>query len=214
MIRYIFILLSLLLLPISAISAVRVQPTVSRVVNSGLYVEKFKALKSDTACKHGNYQLLYKNMVIEQGSYHRNQKVGEWSYYNLNKQIEFVYNYDDRTVSKVMPHVGTVYTSKEMPALFLGSPLIPHVFVSHNVFYPIKEHGTSEDCTVTLALKINSRGVMTGFYLKQTSKPAFNEAVLKVAATMPKHWRWVPARSGGRFIDSEYIINIIFDASN
>ena len=211
--RYFFVTI-LILSSLSLGAQTKQVKTRLRTVDNGVYTEKFRVLASDTSCRHGDYQMIYKNRVVEKGPYKKGVRSGEWFFWGLENQLEFVYDYDNQALSKVLPHDGHVYTSRTLPCLFLGSPLIPHLFICRRVFYPVKEHGTSVDCQVILSLKVNSRGRMTGYELVRESKPAFNKAVLDAAAQIPKSWRWVPARDGGRFIDSDYRITIIFDASN
>lgn len=188
------------------------QRTILRSERRGLYVEKFRCLAQDTSVRHGQYQLIYKDQVIEQGDYRKGQRTGVWEFKNLMEMVEFRYDYDTRTPFNILPHEGEIYTSRTFPCMYLGSPYVPYHFVMLHTFYPMKESGNADDCVVVLALEVSAQGRLTGYHLEQTSRPAFNEAVLKAAAQIPKEWRWVPARRDGRNVASEYKMKLIFEA--
>ena len=160
--RYFFV--TILILSSLSLSAQTKQQVKTRLrtVDNGVYTEKFRVLASDTSCRHGDYQMIYKNRVVEKGTYKKGVRSGEWSFWGLENQLEFVYDYDNQALSKVLPHDGHVYTSRTLPCLFLGSPLIPHLFICRRVFYPVKEQVTSGGWQAGPSLKVNSRGRMTG----------------------------------------------------
>lgn len=186
--------------------------TIERTEKSGIYTQKFRCLASDTSVRHGTYQLIYKGDVIEKGDYRKGERVGVWEFYNLLKTIEFRYDYDSHTPFNILPHVGETYTPRTFPSIFLGSPYVPYHYISLRIAYPTKEQGNTTDCRVVLGLNISAQGRMTGYHLVEESRPTFNEAVLKAAAQIPKHWRWIPARRDGKNVPSVYKIILIFEA--
>ena len=179
---------------------------------NGLYVEKYSVLASDTAVKHGEYSLIYKGKVLEKGVYKKGKRVGGWMFYNLNDELEFIYDYDDELPYQIMPHKGYTYTAKTFPSMYLGSPLVPYHFIASHTYYPVKEQGNMQDCTVVLALEISATGKMTGYHLEKESRADFNRVVLNAAAQIPSTWRFVPAREGGKNVASSYKIILVFEA--
>ncbi|MCQ2229878.1 MAG: energy transducer TonB [Bacteroidales bacterium] len=200
------------LLSLTALAQSKTVKTKNITRNRDIYVEKYSALASDTSVKHGTYKLLYKGKVIETGDYKKGERIGPWTFYNLKDEVEFIYDYDKNLPFQIMPHYGSVYSAKQFPSLFLGSPLIPYHFIARSTYYPVKESGNKRDCKVVLALEINANGRMTGYHLETSSRDDFNRVVLDAASRIPKHWRWVPAREGGRNIPSNYRITLIFEA--
>lgn len=182
------------------------------VRHTGMYVEKYSALASDTSVKHGKYSLIYKDKVIETGEYKKGKRIGGWKFYNINDEIEFIYDYDDELPYQIMPHKGHTYTAKTFPSMYLGSPLVPYHFIASHTYYPVKESGNMQDCTVVLALEISATGNITGYHLEKESRADFNRVVLNAAAQIPKHWRFVPAREGGKNVASNYNIILVFEA--
>lgn len=202
----------LLLITIAASGQSKALKTKNITRERDIYVEKYSALASDTSVRHGNYKLIYKGKVIETGDYKKGERVGQWTFYNLSDEIEFIYDYDTNLPYQIMPHKGSIYTAKQFPSLFLGSPLIPYHFITRNTYYPVKQADNKHDCKVVLALEINANGRMTGYHLETKSREDFNKVVLDAASRIPKHWRWVPAREGGRNVSSIYTITLIFEA--
>ncbi len=179
---------------------------------SGLYIEKYSVLSTDTSVKQGTYSLIYKGKVLETGEYQKGKRIGGWKFYNLNDEIEFIYDYDDELPYQIMPHKGYTYTAKTFPSMYLGSPLVPYHFITSRTYYPVKESGNKHDCTVVLALEISATGKMTGYHLEKESKEDFNRVVLNAASQIPQSWRFVPAREGGKNVASNYRIIIVFEA--
>ncbi len=216
--------IKILALILSAIICFAVQPTLAQQKQNknvhtlkisrpcGLYTEKFSVLASDTAVKHGQYSLIYKGKVIETGEYKKGKRVGGWKFYNINNEIEFIYDYDDELPYQIMPHKGYTYTAKTFPSMYLGSPLVPYHFIATHTYYPVKEQGNTRDCTVVLALEISATGKVTGYHLEKESKAEFNRIVLNAAAKIPSTWRFVPAREGGKNVPGIYRIILIFEA--
>lgn len=211
MMKY-YISVILLLISVVAFSAKPKIVKRTRAINNGMYTEKYAVLANDTSCKHGPYSLIYKGKTIEKGQYKKGQRVGVWEFYNFHYVIEFKYDYDKQIPFNIMKHKGLVYSPRTFPSMYLGSPIVPHHLIAINAHYPVKESENDKECKVVLALHINSHGKMTGYSLKQPSKEAFNESVLRAASKIPKNWVWVPARQDGRNVDSEYLISVVFDA--
>lgn len=210
MIKIIYILI--LLLSFGTTYAQKSVRTKLKTVKNSIYTESYHVLASDTSVRHGKYKMTYKGKVIEEGSYKKGERVGDWVFYNMENQVEFYYDYQRRLPFRIMPKEGTVYSARTFPALYLGSPMVPYHFIALNSYYPMSERDNKEDCLVVLALKINAYGRMTGYYIKEKTKPEFDEIVLKAASKIPKVWKFVPARENGRNVESDYLIKVVFEA--
>lgn len=179
---------------------------------TGRYIEKYAVMASDTSKRHGTYELVYKEKVIEKGQYKKGERAGEWTFYNIHNEVEFKYDYDQNLPFNILPHKGYVYNEKTFPCMYLGSPLVPYHFITERTYYPVKESENTTDCSVVLALEISATGKVTGYHLERKSREEFNRVVLEAASKIPQEWRFVPARNGGKNVASIYCISLIFEA--
>ena len=180
--------------------------TINRPV--GLFLHSYQALASDTSVKHGGYELLYKDKTLERGNYRQNARVGVWHFYNLKNALEFTYDYNNGQVDKYVRPSDGVY---DTPCFYLGSPLIPYLFMLSKLHYPAGEMENSSNQEVVLALRISREGTMTGVRLLKSARAGFDESVMKAASSIPIHWQWLPARKDGVAVESDYLIKIIFE---
>lgn len=188
------------------------QPASTRMVTvnrkAGVYLHSYQALASDTSVMHGGYELLYKNKTLERGNYHQNKRIGVWHFYNFKNALEFTYDYNTGKVDNFVRPSDGIY---DTPCFFLGSPLIPYLFMLSKLYYPEMELDNQTDQEVMLALNISPEGKMTGVRLVKSAKAGFDEAVMKAASTIPSHWQWLPARKNGCPVESDYLIKIVFE---
>jgi TonB family protein len=97
------------------------------------------------------------------------------------------------------------------PCLFLGSPLIPYLYIVNKMHYPEKARVKKLGGRVILALKINRKGELWSMYLYKKLDPVLDSEVMRVARSFPDNWQWLPATRNGTKIDGEYLISIEFD---
>lgn len=168
---------------------------------------EFEALKSDTSIRNGYYRLFYKDKIIERGQYVSGKRAGLWRFYNLKGVFDYEYDFETRRVTQMS---GEWDVNSETPCLFLGSPFIPYHFL-RSINYPQEAYDMNLKGKVVLTLKINTEGKMWSYYLSEKTHPLLDAEVMRVMATMPKSWEWVPATRFGQPIDSEYVITIYFD---
>lgn len=176
----------------------------------GLFTERFSTLASDTTQRHGAYQLLYKGKVVERGRYAFNKRVGEWVFHNYKDALELIYNYSTGKVSAFDREEE--YPAGDHPCLFLGSPIVPHVFVAKRISYPNQTEVSVADVEVLLLLQIDSKGELSGYRVENRSSDAFSRGVEQIASQMPGYWRWIPATHQGVPHPSEYVIRVIFES--
>ncbi len=177
---------------------------------NGLFYEEYLALNSDTSIKNGRYLRKYRNFVIERGAFENGKKVGRWAYFSLEGYFEFEFDYNTNKVIKISNR-QTPEEYLETPVLFKGSPIIPYLYMVRNVIYPSEAKNKDITGKVVLAIRINKQGEITSLFIKEKLHPLLDKEVMKVAKTFPLHWKWIPATYHGQNIDSEYLIDIIFE---
>ena len=102
-------------------------------------------------------------------------------------------------------------SKNETPCLFIGSPLIPYIFFVENLSYPTQAVNKDLEGSVVLALQINEKGKIYGFYLSEKLEPVIDKAVKEVAFNLPCEWDFLPATYMGKPVQSEYHITIEFE---
>lgn len=179
----------------------------------GLFVETAQRTASgDTTILDGTYELKYRDKTIERGEYRLGRRVGEWEFRNYHDWVELRYDYSHGRPTYILPHKGKTYNQETYPCTFLGSPIVPYLFIVSNVHYPQAEWDNKRGGEATLTLRIDPQGRMAGYEIRKPSTSHFAKAVKYAAEKIPRdEWRWVPAKSKGRAVAGEYDIVIYFD---
>ncbi|WP_430816453.1 TonB family protein [Carboxylicivirga sp. RSCT41] len=176
----------------------------------GLFKEVYWVNALDNEMRNGKSSTYYKGKVIEQGQYKENKRVGIWRFYNLESILDYEYDFDKNELLMVSG-IDRHDLKRKSPCLFLGSPLIPYLFLVNNLSYPMKAIDNDVEGEVILALKINQEGKVFGFYIYQKLHPVLDRAVIDCVKTMPNDWRFIPATNMGQVVAGEYHITIEFD---
>ena len=181
-----------------------------RIEQNGNFRSEYYVLINDTSLKEGTFKLFYKNKIIENGKYSHNKKTGKWQFFSLNEILEYEYDFE---TGKIVKLSGKDREDLQFmtPCLFLGSPLIPYLYIVNNMHYPEEARKKELGGKVLLALKISKNGELWSMYLFQKIDPLLDKEVMRVAGTFPKTWKWLPATRNGNKIDGEYIIAIEFE---
>jgi len=203
--KYIFSLTAALLLNIFAFSQ-----SVKIIKDDGNFRTEYYALKNDTSKREGSYKLFYKNKIIENGNYINNQKAGNWQFFSLNGILEYEFDFDSYKVVKMSGKEKEDLENKT-PCLFLGSPLIPYLYIVNNMHYPEQARKQNLGGQVVLALKISKEGELWSMYLYKKIDSLLDSEVMRVARSFPSNWKWLPATRNGTKIDGEYLITIEFE---
>jgi TonB family protein len=177
---------------------------------NGKYKEVCWVDKQNPSQRNGLSIKYYKGKVIEKGNYKENERVGRWRFYNLNSILDYEYDFDKKELV-MMSGIDRHDLKRKSPCLFKGSPLVPYLYLVNNLGYPQKAISDDVEGKVVLALKINSSGNITGFYIAEKLHPVINEAVVKVAKTMPSDWEFIAATKFGKPVAGEYHIAIEFE---
>lgn len=119
-------LLFSLLLSLSAMSQ-----SVKTVKNKSRYLLEEYAVRTDNdTIRTGTYRKYFRdgNKLLEEGQYDNNRRVGVWSFYNSEGQIELLYNYSN---NKILSHnrvlkdsVGIVQRADSNVAIRFNQPPI------------------------------------------------------------------------------------------
>lgn len=174
------------------------------------FYQEYYVLKNDTSVKHGWYYRKYKNFIIEQGNYYKNQKTGKWSYFSLDGVFEFEYNYDLKKITKIAQYNKPEDYNKT-PVFFDGSPIVPYLYLVSHVQYPSEAKNLNINGKVSLSLNIDSNGNITSLRLTKKLHHLLDKEVLNVAKKFPRDWNWIPATYNGQKVNSEYQIDIEFE---
>ncbi|MCG8580177.1 MAG: energy transducer TonB [Bacteroidales bacterium] len=177
---------------------------------NGLFKEVFWVSELDKNVRDGKSTTYYKGKVIEQGQYSDNKRVGKWRFYNLDSILDYEFDFDNNELLMVSG-IDRHDLKRKSPCLFMGSPLIPYLFLVNNLSYPAKAIDNDVEGEVVLALKINKEGKVFGFYIYQKLHPVLDRAVIDCVKTMPGDWRFIPATNMGHVVPGEYHITIEFD---
>lgn len=172
----------------------------------------WNVLASDTNVVDGPYALYYKGHSVERGLYRQGKRVGVWEFEGQTRKVELRYNYTTGQPTYIVPRKGFKYDQKNWPCLFLGSPLVPHIFLLTRVYYPQSEGGRIGGGKVIVTLEVDDQGHMTGYHIKQSTCEAFTAIVSAACEQIPRtEWRWIPASKDGKFVEGEYDVVIFFD---
>ncbi|MCU4156755.1 TonB family protein [Carboxylicivirga sp. A043] len=190
--------------------ALQAQDKLMLTEQNGLFKEVYWVNASDKLIKDGKSTTYYKGKVIEQGRYFDNKRVGRWQFYNLNSILDYEYDFDNDELVRVSG-IERHDLKRKSPCLFMGSPLIPYLFLVDNLSYPTKAIDNDVEGEIVLALKVNKEGMVYGFYISQKLHPVLDRAVIDCVKTMPADWRFIPATNSGQNVGGEYHITIEFD---
>lgn len=202
--------LTLAAVTVVVLTAAQDRETKTTIVDR-FFTEEHEVL-ANTQIKDGHYTLSYRGSNIEEGYYRNGKRVGEWKFWNLQKDVELKYDYTRKRPTYVLPHTGHTYDQRNYPCIFLGSSLIPFYFITSRAYYPKAEAENKKGGRVVLRLKVNTRGRMTGYTIKSATSENFAEVVRKAADQIPKdEWRWIPSKSKGAVVAGFYDITVVFD---
>ena len=191
----------------STISAQK--PKVRKSMNN-LFTEHYYVSETDTSVWDGKYELYYKSHLIEKGRYSDGEKAGIWTFYNLSDFFELQYDFTKDSVLRIG---GSEYHAirNYIPPLFLGSPLVPYLYISSNVTYPLEAINKGIEGKVVLSLVISDEGEIIGNYISESLNKMMDNVVLKAIEKLPDNWKWLPAKRNGIRVESFYNITIHFD---
>ena len=174
------------------------------------FTEYYNVLATDTSKMDGAYQMFYKETLVEKGTYSLGRRTGIWTFYNLGGSFEFQYDFDTDSLMRLAGS-DIYHRRNERPSLFLGSPLVPYVFISSMVGYPLEAIEKGVKGKVVLTLRISEEGKILERFISQGLNSMMDTAVLNAAWKFPETWEWIPAKRGNQKVESLYNITVFFD---
>ncbi|MDR2929103.1 MAG: energy transducer TonB [Cytophagaceae bacterium] len=206
----IFIYSIVLVMFLSVVQLLPAQKQRMRRSADKLFTEHYQVKDEDTSVWDGKYELYYKSNLIERGRYKEGKRSGSWMFFNLGSLFEFQYDF---TRDTLLRRAGSEYHEMRnfFPPLFLGSPLIPYIFISSRVGYPVEAIDNKVEGKIILTLVISTEGKIVDSYISKSLNEMMDEIVLKTAEDFPDDWEWIPAKKDGVKVESPYNITIHFD---
>ncbi len=174
-------------------------------------IENFEVYPGDSTIKHGNYQLFYKSHLIESGFFNKGVKSGIWTFFSLGNVFEFQYDFDNDSIVRISNPEQQLLLGLESPCLFLGSPIVPYLFLLSEVGYPLKAYQEGIHGKVDLYLIISENGEIIHRYTGKIQHSILSAAVLKASYNFLPEWRFIPERRNNKRIKSLYKITIFFE---
>jgi hypothetical protein len=181
-----------------------------RSIMNDMLLEEYNVNSADTSQKDGDYRLYYKSHLIEAGQYDCGQRVGRWTFFNLGKIMELVYDYDLDSLIEIAGRDRQSRLSCESPCLFLGSSLVPYAFIT-SFGYPSEALDSDIQGFVKVRVFISPAGKIKKFSVEQSSSPLLTKAVLDRCLQFPSDWTWLPRRINNKKVSGVYFITIYFD---
>ena len=190
--------------------AISAQKLKMRKSMNNLFTEVYQVSNADTSVWNGSYEMYYKTHLIEKGSYSDGEKADIWTFYNLGNLFELQYDF---TKDSVLRMAGSDYHAVRnyIPPLFLGSPLVPYLFISSSISYPLEAINSGITGKVVLTLVISDDGEIIDSYISESLNKMMDKVVLDTVENIPDNWEWLPAKRNGAKVESAYNITIYFD---
>lgn len=187
------------------------QPKLKKVTRSiPPYFYEYTTLKADTAVYEGWSKGYYKGKIMEQGNYSKGECVGKWQFFSFKGIFDFEFDFDEQVVTRIAGST-TKGPYENHQSFFLGSPIIPHIFIIQNVFYPQKALEKDIKGKVVVALTISPEGKVMSAKVESSTDRVLNEEVLKAVRKFPREWRWIPAKVNNKPTSDIYRIVVHFD---
>ncbi|MCL2073433.1 MAG: energy transducer TonB [Marinilabiliaceae bacterium] len=189
---------------------VSAQKVYTRKLKDTRFTEHYQVLNNNHNVLDGKYELYYKKHLIEKGRYQNGERAGIWNFFNLNSLFEFQYDF---TRDILIKQAGEDFFIRRnyTPPLFLGSPLIPYIYILDSLGYPIETYNNNVEGKVVLTLIISTEGKIIECFISESLDESTDKDVLNVVKTFPDDWKWIPAKKDGVKIESAYNITVFFD---
>jgi len=178
-------------------------------------VEQYYVLKSNKEIRNGPYRLTINNSIYQLGFYVNNQKAGTWQIYKSDNELEFIYNYDTKQLSKLSKeYFANSKDSMSRAPIFLGGLTYLCYCASNYIRLPeglLESIGPGQYRTI-VKFEIDTIGV-PGNYTIQTSSGNDDldyEAARCVKLASSLNFSFLPALGKGVPIKSSMIIPISF----
>ena len=194
----------------SGVTSTSAQKLHTRKLGDTRFTEHFQVSEGNSDVLDGKYELYYKSHLIERGRYKNGVRAGVWNFYNLNNLFEFQYDFT-RDLLLNLSGSDIYARNNYTPPLFLGSPLIPYIYILDSLGYPLETFEKNVEGKVVLTLIISTEGEILESFISESLDEATDREVLNTVKNFPDTWRWIPAKRDGIKIESDYKITVYFD---
>lgn len=156
-------------------------------VDNGMLSEVYYVLKSNKTIRHGSYELKIFNEIGQKGQYTNGEKSGDWHYYEMSPNFEFIYNFDSTKI--VSDKEGM-----ERPALYSEGYKFFNYLIISSIKYPTEAINENMFGTVWVSFSIDANGAPSDFIVSSgfVGKPLEEEALRVVKKAAMEHF-WFPA---------------------
>lgn len=191
----------------------------TRPVNkrSNGFREEYNVLTTDQNVKHGNYRRYKgKNLLIIEGTFDNNSKVGEWKFYNSG-ELEQTYDFTLKELkyAKKPEHVfkavvnGTTQDIQlDTPPLYIGSKTGLHDELNKVMTYPYQALRMGVEGKVVASLWVNENGTISDIKVIQGIMNECNNEVINGLNKVEQNW--IAGTKDGNKIKAELLIVIEF----
>ncbi len=177
------------------------------------YIDKANKLKSGDYIKLN----LHSKDTLEKGKYLNGEKIGIWNYYSKNNELYLTYNHEKDSIVSISDEyikIEKFFVLKEgnyelleieTPPIFLGSPEVLKYFF-YSAKLSEKFFKKPNPRSSIFSIEINKNGE-SKLIVEQNIENTIDESLIK--RFNEKAFKWTPAKSQGKNINSRILINYI-----
>lgn len=154
----------------------------------------------------------------QKGKVENGYRVGEWSYYDLNKELALTFDYDSNKLVHLKQDSSSYYIySEKWQSLqldrqirYLGSYAHLYDFLAMNLASTYSSDAAKKNINtiILLELEFDEKGVLVKKNIIGKHKEYFEEDILEVTASIPEYW--IPAVYKGKTVKSKIAFPLIY----
>lgn len=154
---------------------------------------------------------------LEQGAVNAGKRVGKWSFYNRQGELELTFDYDSSRIKFLQPdttrylvRVGEQWQPKALarPPHFLGSTDQHLQDLNGKLHYPVSALRQQLQGTVLLSYTVDVNGHTRDYSIEHSLSPDCDQEVWKVLKELPDNW--IPAIYLGRPTPARFYLAVQF----
>ncbi|SMG08395.1 hypothetical protein SAMN05661096_00131 [Marivirga sericea] len=154
----------------------------------------------------------------QKGKVKNGYRVGEWSYYDLNKELALTFDYDSNQLIYLKQDSSSYFIfDEEWQSLqpdrqirYLGSYVHLYDFLAMNLSRTYSSEASKKNINtvILLELEFDEKGVLVKKNILGKHKEYLEEAILEVTASIPEYW--IPAVYQGQTVKSKIAFPLIY----
>ena len=174
------------------------------------YTETYYVLKNDTSIRHGLYLKTAFGKTVCSGQYTNGKQTGVWNLNSDNETGDIIYNFDKEEVISGKSRYKDTCKLYDRPPIWLINEEFSYRLLANVIRYPqyAKENGLMG--TVILSISIDSCGKPTKFEIFKSVEKSVDDEAMRVLKIISLNTEWIPARKGGKNVDSIFYFPIKF----